>query len=528
MACGLAMRFSTKTLDRDLYLCEESVLYNDSHLDIKNVIREGVSRIDKEKLYRPLYIINPYDKSIFPLDMASPEIAWEDEFPGSKMWLIIIRFEDNDKSVYALTDQKTWLPDRRVWNIIKANSIEKKAFITIVGVNTENAFEISAKGSLSITTSRDRVGASVFYQQMPLPFANAQKHPELSRWLLGDISSYGKPHVVMEKLPICGNCHSFSRDARLLGMDMDYKKDKGAYVLTPVKKRVLLTEDDFISWNDFRREDEAKSMGLFSKISPDGNYVISTVKEKSFFAMIDDLDFSQFFFPIRGFIAYYSRRETTFSPLPGADDPNYVQTCPTWSPDGKFIVFSRAKVDKRLIDIIGDRKVLETGPGTIIDDLNEKYQIRFDLYRVPFNRGQGGTPEPISGANNNGKSNYFPRYSPDGKWIVFTQSDTGLAIQPESKLVIIPAKGGVARKMRCNRDIMNSWHSWSPNSRWLIFTSKVNTPFTELFLTHVDEKGNDSPPILLSRFNSRGYASIVPEFVGLERDEFQEMKLAGF
>ena len=74
--------------------------------------------------------------------------------------------------------------------------------------------------------------------------------------------------------------------------------------------------------------------------------------------------------------------------------------------------------------------------------------------------------------------------------------------QPEVALGIIPAAGGVARRLRYNTPRMNSWHSWSSNSRWLVFSSKVNTPYTQLFLTHIDENGNDSPPVLLERFTS--------------------------
>jgi hypothetical protein len=329
----------------------------------------------------------------------------------------------------------------------------------------------------------------------------------------------------MEKLPVCGNCHSFSRDGKIFGMDMDYKKDKGAYVLTAVRENISITGDDFISWNDFQRSDKSKSMGLFSMISPDGRHVISTVKETSFFSMIPDINFSQFFFPIRGLIACYSIKEQRFFSLPGADDPDYVQTCPAWSPDGKYIVYARAKVNKKLLVVVGDKGYFDIERGVRISDLNKKYKIRFDLYRIPFNGGKGGAPKPLIGASQNGKSNYFPRFSPDGKWIIFTRSETGLAIQPDSKLYIVPAKGGIARKLSCNTDIMNSWHSWSPNSRWLIFTSKINTPFTEIFLTHINENGNDSPPVLLSRFNSDRLACIVPEFVNFKHQDIREIKL---
>ena len=40
---------------------------------------------------------------------------------------------------------------------------------------------------------------------------------------------------------------------------------------------------------------------------------------------------------------------------------------------------------------------------------------------------------------------------------------------------------------------MNSWHSFSPNGRWLVFSSKSRSPYTQMFLTHVDEQGNDTP-----------------------------------
>ena len=84
-----------------------------------------------------------------------------------------------------------------------------------------------------------------------------------------------------------------------------------------------------------------------------------------------------------------------------------------------------------------------------------------------FNDGKGGTPEPLEGASNNGMSNYFPKFSPDGKWIVFCRAKSFMLLQPDSALYIIPAEGGEARRLACNTRRMNSWHSWSPNSKRL-------------------------------------------------------------
>jgi hypothetical protein len=129
-----------------------------------------------------------------------------------------------------------------------------------------------------------------------------------------------------------------------------------------------------------------------------------------------------------------------------------------------------------LLGVIESKPGLRIDPETRIQDLNKDDRIQYDLYRVPFNNGRGGT----------------------------------------------------ARKMRCNTESMNSWHSLSPRSRWLVFASKVNTPYTELFLPHMDKSGNDSPPILLSRLSSEGLAVNVPQFVNIDPDDLEEIRLADF
>ena len=144
-----------------------------------------------------------------------------------------------------------------------------------------------------------------------------------------------------------------------------------------------------------------------------------------------------------------------------------------------------------------------------------RFQIQYDLYRIPFNDGQGGKAEPIEGASQNGMSNSFPKISPDGNWIVFVQAHNGLLMRPDSKLYIVPAAGGQARRMNCNTPLMNSWHSFSPNGRWLVFSSKSRSPYTQMFLTHIDDEGNDTPAILIENSTAANRAVNIPEFVNM-------------
>jgi tetratricopeptide (TPR) repeat protein len=380
-----------------------------------------------------------------------------------------------------------------------------------LGVQREAPSRIVSRGQISISTSEDEVGAPLFYREVNLPFAEAVKDPSRIRWRFGTISSTNPPPVVLEHLPVCANCHSFSQDGKMLGMDVDYANNKGSYAMTRVAKQMVLASSEIITWDDYKREDGQQTLGLLSQVSPDGEAAVSTVKDKSVFVPRPELAFSQLFFPVKGILAVYHRNGGGFQALPGADDPAYVQSNPGWSPDSKYVVFARSKA-YQLRSKSAEGKLL-LSEEDCAEFLREGKPFTFDLYRVPYNHGQGGTAEPLRGASRNGRSNYFPKYSPNGKWIVFCQASNYMLLQPDSALYIIPAEGGEARRLKCNTARMNSWHSWSPNSRWLVFSSKANSPYTQLFLTHIDDKGESSPPVLLANFTAPDRAANIPEFV---------------
>ena len=528
IACSTENYYHQDDLGENLYLLAD-IQNDDDPVKIREIIETILSAVDYNHEYPLIGFTNPLDGALFPSDIASPAIKWKDAGSGALFWLAQISFKGEEKTVNYLTSETSWNPDRATWELIKKHSVNKKAVLSIFGMNTEDTITITSKGQVSFATSADFVGAPILYLQMPLPFAFANKHPDLFRWLLADLSFYEKPRVVLENMPVCGNCHSFSRDGKVMGIDMDYKGDKGGYLMAHIAKTIDVTPKDIISWNDIKGSDTSTtSFGFFPKISPDGRYVIATVKEKSFFIKRNEPAFSQFFFLAGGIISYYELSDKKFHFLAGADDPAFVQTCPDWSPDGKHIVFSRALVDKALVDLVETKALHDVNHDTPLSVLNKKYRIQYDLYRVPFNNGRGGTPEPITGASENGMSNYFPRYSPDGKWIVFCKSKNGLALQPDSRLYIIPAGGGTARELTANRHIMNSWHSWSPNGRWIIFSSKETGPFTVFYLCHIDEKGNDSVPILLSKLQAHNYTSMMPEFWNIKPEALKQFRLKEF
>jgi hypothetical protein len=499
----------------------------------------------------------PEDGSIFPPGIPAPAFLWRDA--AGTMWNIDISFGDGSAAIHAvskgermhlraidqdtvadsneppkLTAQQaamwTWTPDPTTWSVIQAHSVAKPATVTITGLRDGQA--VFSQAHFAFSTSVDEVGAPIFYRDVPLmpsTGVNGVVSPlaptaiPLIHWRMRDIRK-PESHTVLKDMPTCANCHSFSADGKTFGMDIDGPaNDKGLYALVPVQKHMTIQSKDMVHWNTDGAVGKVR-VGFMSQVSPDGRYVVSTFAGPALTRMIDsyyvtnfmDYRFLQVFYPTRGILEYLNRATGLRQPLPGADDPKYVQTDGVWSPDGKYIVFARAEAR--------DPRPQGQGPALRANDPNET-QIQYDLYRIPFNNGKGGTAERIVGASQNGMSNNFPKVSPDGKWIVFVQCKNGQLMRPDSQLYILPFEGGAPRRMRANTRLMNSWHSFSPNGHWMVFSSKARSPYTQMYLTHLDADGNDSPAILIDNATAANRAVNIPEFVNMDPDGIEDIEV---
>jgi tetratricopeptide (TPR) repeat protein len=499
----------------------------------------------------------PLNGSLFPPDMAPPTFLWRDPSADADSWQIEVTFADGSAPLHvtskgermqvgpidprAISDTNklpeltpeqaaahTWKPDAATWDAIRKHAVSSAATVAISGIAAGRPV---SRGSMQLQVSTDPVGAPIFYRDVPLMPSEAEKgfiKPlataaiPLIEWRMRNVADTSS-HIVMTDLHSCANCHSFARDGKTLGIDLDGpQNDKGMYSLVPIAKQMTIRNQDVISWSSFPTENGSPvRVGFMSQVSPDGRYVVTTIrppgtKSSNFYyvANFKDYRFLQVFYPTRGVLAWYDRAARKLQPLPGADDPNLVQASAMWSPDGKYLVFSRAQA-KDPLPADGKMAAYANDPAEV--------KIQYDLYRIPFNDGKGGKAEPIVGASQNGMSNSFAKVSPDGKWIVFVQAKNGQLMRPDGKLYIVPAEGGVARKMNCNTPLMNSWHSFSPNGRWLVFSSKSRSPYTQMFLTHIDENGNDTPAILIENSTAANRAVNIPEFVNMDPSGIQHI-----
>ena len=185
--------------------------------------------------------------------------------------------------------------------------------------------------------------------------------------------------------------------------------------------------------------------------------------------------------------------------------PDYWETFPAFSPDGSTLYFCRAA--KKEI------------PGGLKD-------VRYNLCSVSFDAesGRPGTDvRVLVDAEAEGYSISFPRPSHDGKYLIYTRSDYGnFSIwHHEADLYCLNLETGESRPMsEINSPDTESYHSFSSNGRWMVFSSRRDDGlFTRLYITHFDENGCATKPFMLPQKNPAEYYTKlffsynVPEFV---------------
>ncbi|HBZ20046.1 MAG TPA: hypothetical protein DEO60_02870, partial [Bacteroidales bacterium] len=139
------------------------------------------------------------------------------------------------------------------------------------------------------------------------------------------------------------------------------------------------------------------------------------------------------------------------------------------------------------------------------------------LCRVSFDPStrKTGPLELIFNASENNKSASFPRISPDGNYIVITLHNYGCfpIWHKEADLYEIDLISMKPVAMHLNSDFTDSYHSWSSNSRWLVFSSKRDDGLTARFyISHIEENGTSGKPFIMPQKDPEFYGRFIKSF----------------
>ncbi len=180
--------------------------------------------------------------------------------------------------------------------------------------------------------------------------------------------------------------------------------------------------------------------------------------------------------------------------LPLPCDTNWLDCFPHWSPDGRWLYYCSAFYLKHDTSLAISKEF----------DLIQNYEdVHYNLYRRPFDlkSRRFGERELVYDAAADSMSATLPRVSPDGRWLMFTRGRYGVfhIWHTDADLWLMDLKSNELRPLsELNSDNVESYHSWSSNGRWVIFSSRRDDGnFTRPFIAHITPGGKASRPFEL-------------------------------
>jgi len=295
----------------------------------------------------------------------------------------------------------------------------------------------------------------------------------------------------------CMNCHSFNqRNPEKMVMHMRAKWG-GTYVFS----------DGKIEKVDGKLNNRIQSL-VYPYWHPSGRYIAfsSNVTRQAFH--LNDPNRIEVYDLASDVVVYDTKSHEVLTDSTICSSKAF-ETFPAFSPDGRKLYFCSAET------------------RTMPKDFKK---VRYSLCAVDFDAqtGKFGTHvDTLFNSHTEGKSASFPRVSPDGRFLVFTAASYGnFSIwHKDADLYLIDTRTRQCRPLRqANSDDVESYHSWSGNSRWLVFSSRrMDGLYTRPFIAHIDRDGQASKPFAVPQetpafFSDCLYSFNIPEFVSGEVD----------
>jgi len=189
--------------------------------------------------------------------------------------------------------------------------------------------------------------------------------------------------------------------------------------------------------------------------------------------------------------------------------PSDYESFPTWSPDGHTLYYISAH---------------HVQQGDDIDaDLDANYQqLHYNIYSRSYDAATGlfGRARLVFNADSLGKSASTPRVSPDGRWLLFSLADYGQfhIWHHSADLWALDLTTGQAQPLTdANSDACESYHSWSSNGRWMLYSSRrTDGNYTRLYLSYFDADGHAHRPLLLPQRRPQFYGQFFRSYNAAE------------
>ncbi|MBO4607128.1 MAG: PD40 domain-containing protein [Prevotella sp.] len=176
--------------------------------------------------------------------------------------------------------------------------------------------------------------------------------------------------------------------------------------------------------------------------------------------------------------------------------PDEFEIFPFWAPDGRTLYFCSAHFEYENDSVDAAEVTLRAK------------ELKYNIYRKSFNPETltFGEREIVFDAAALDKSATLPRVSPDGRWLMFTLGEWGCfhIWHRDADLWMMDLQRDQEAKAAdaINSNHTESYHSWSSNGRWVVFSSRRNDGvFTRPFIAHFEANGAFAKPFELPSEN---------------------------
>jgi hypothetical protein len=445
---------------------------------LDNIPKEMIAKFDRASAIpdKRALITSIQNNAVIPNNYLYPVIEWQRPENYDDAFLIEVKSSNNELNV--LLKNNSWQPDgTQFGKFLK----DKEVFITLYFLDKGKTYKTQPlRLVVSEQSLNDRIAFRVVQPLFDPALPNAIKIFSFDQKL---------PSTLVELEGTCVGCHGYSANTALFnikkGMDRRLLKAR------PGKQKTQLNYSKQLAGREFS----------FLTMTRNGKHAALAVNALGVFKTKTTVTEPFELFYHSGDIYCCDIEKDTLTPLKGASDNNFVEDMPFFSPDGKYLIFSRYQCN--------------------IQDRNPSIRS-MDLYKVPFNDGKGGDPIPIKNASFNNQHQYFPRYAPNGKWISFCRGDAqkGVYARKSSDIYLLSADENTVTRLNLNVDnTMDSWHDWSSDSHWLLFSSnREKNSLTALYLVYIDDNGKDYPPAKLVGYKNMkvNTPQFVPKDLNLE------------